>query len=95
MPISVIVGGQFGSEGKGKVAFIFAKDRQAAFAIRCGGPNSGHVVYDAFGHCFTFRQLPTAALLPDCKLVISPGACIDCRPPTFLGLRQIGARQRF
>ena len=51
MPVSVIIGGQFGSEGKGKVALIWAKEKQAEFVMRCGDPNSGHVVYDDQGFC--------------------------------------------
>ena len=43
MPVSVIVGGQFGSEGKGKTALeIVRRDRTVAAAIRVGGTNSGH-----------------------------------------------------
>ena len=77
MPVSVIIGGQFGSEGKGKVALIWAKEKQAEFVMRCGDPNSGHVVYDDQGRRFVFRQLPTAALLPNCKLIIAAGGYID------------------
>ena len=40
MPVSVVVGGQFGSEGKGKVAFHVARTRRAAAVARVGGPNS-------------------------------------------------------
>lgn len=64
MPVTVIVGGQFGSEGKGKVAHFFAQEKKAAVAIRVGGPNSGHTVIDSSGSPIVFRQLPTAALLP-------------------------------
>ena len=41
MPITIIVGGQYGSEGKGKVAHAMAKEMGASVAIRVGGPNSG------------------------------------------------------
>jgi hypothetical protein len=34
MPVSVVVGGQFGSEGKGKVALAIAKVHQAAAVER-------------------------------------------------------------
>ena len=39
MPVSIVVGGQYGSEGKGKVAHFLAKRLSAAVAIRVGGPN--------------------------------------------------------
>jgi len=70
MPVSIVVGGQYGSEGKGKVAHFFAREMKASFAVRCGGPNSGHTVIDEQGNARIFQQLPTAAILPDVKLVI-------------------------
>lgn len=77
MAVTVIVGGQFGSEGKGKVAYILAKRTRAAIAIRVGGSNSGHTAYDANGRKQTFRHLPTAALLPNVLCVLGPGCLID------------------
>lgn len=77
MPVTVIVGGQFGSEGKGKVAYIMAKHAQAQIAVRVGGSNSGHTVHDDYGRKYTFRHLPTAALLPDVLCVLGPGSLID------------------
>lgn len=77
MPATVIAGGQFGSEGKGKVAYIWAQRTGAAFAVRVGGSNSGHTAYDAEGRRHTFRHLPTAALLPDVQCILGPGCLID------------------
>jgi adenylosuccinate synthase len=77
MPVSVVVGGQFGSEGKGKVALELARLRGAVAAIRVGGPNSGHTAIDTSGKAWVFRQLPTAALLPDVACVIGAGSYID------------------
>ena len=77
MPVTVVVGGQFGSEGKGKVAQYLAEQRQATVAIRVGGPNSGHTAYDKNGRKFIFRHLPTAALLPDVNCVLGAGTYID------------------
>lgn len=77
MPVTVIVGGQFGSEGKGKVAHFFAQEQGATVAIRVGGPNSGHTVIDPSGVPVVFRQLPTAALLPHVTCVLGAGSYID------------------
>lgn len=77
MPVSIVVGGQYGSEGKGKVAHFFARELNATFAVRCGGPNSGHTVIDEQGKVRIFQQLPTAAILPDVKLAICAGSYID------------------
>jgi len=77
MPVTIIIGGQYGSEGKGKVAHYFAREMKASFAVRCGGPNSGHTVIDEQGRARIFQQLPTAAILPDVKLAICSGSYID------------------
>jgi len=81
MPVTVVVGGQFGSEGKGKVAHYFAKTMGAAVSVRVGGPNSGHTVISGSGHPIIFKQLPTAALLPDVQCVLPAGSYIS---PTLL-----------
>lgn len=77
MPVSIVVGGQYGSEGKGKVAHYLARERGASVAIRCGGTNSGHTVIDGEGRTQIFRLLPTAAILPDVDLALCAGTYID------------------
>lgn len=74
MPISVVVGGQFGSEGKGKVAHFIAQTRQAEVAVRVGGPNSGHTVVATNGEAIVFKHLPTACILEDVTCVVPPGS---------------------
>jgi adenylosuccinate synthase len=76
MPVTVIIGGQFGSEGKGKVAHFWAKETNAKVAIRVGGPNSGHTAIDSSGKPIILRQLPTAALLPNVMCAIAAGSYI-------------------
>lgn len=82
MPISVVVGGQFGSEGKGKVALAVARDENAAAVVRVGGTNSGHTAVDGSGRSWALRQLPAAVLAPSAVAVLPPGAIID--PEIFL-----------
>jgi len=77
MPVTVIVGGQFGSEGKGKVAHFLAKEINARVAVRVGGSNSGHTVIDSSGSPIIFRHLPTAAILPDVSCVLGSGSYIN------------------
>lgn len=77
MAISIVVGGQYGSEGKGKVAHFLARERNAAAAVRVGGPNSGHTVYDDAGRKYIFQHLPTAAVLPDVTCVLAAGSYVD------------------
>jgi len=77
VPVTVVVGGQFGSEGKGKVAHEFARMRNAKIAVRTGGSNSGHTVIDRDGTPRVFRHLPTAAILDGVTCVIGAGTYID------------------
>ena len=77
MPVTVVIGGQYGSEGKGKVAHFLAKEMGAAAVIRVGGPNSGHTAVTPKNEAVIFQQLPTAALWPDVLCVIPPGSYLD------------------
>lgn len=77
MPISVVIGGQYGSEGKGKVAAEIAKGMHASTVVRCGGSNSGHTVYGGSRVCHVFRHLPTACLQTDVLSILVSGSYID------------------
>jgi len=77
MPVSVVFGGQFGSEGKGKVAHEFTRRLKASIVVRVGGANSGHTVIDRNGGVRQFRALPTGAILADTISVIPAGSYID------------------
>ena len=77
MPVTTIVGAQFGSEGKGKVALLLAQHQNASIVVRVGGSNSGHTAYDSNGGRHVFRHLPTAALLEDTLCVLGPMSYID------------------
>jgi adenylosuccinate synthase len=75
--ISIIVGGQYGSEGKGKVAQHFVRERSARAVVRVGGSNSGHTSLGDIGEQEVLRQLPTAALEPDVLCALAAGSYID------------------
>lgn len=77
MPVTVVVGGQFGGEGKGKVAHYLAREMGAKVAVRVGGSNSGHTVIDPAGNALILRQLPTPSILPDVNCVLGAGSYID------------------
>ncbi|SDL66808.1 adenylosuccinate synthase [Geoalkalibacter ferrihydriticus] len=77
MPVTVIVGGQFGGEGKGKVAHYLAREMGAKVAVRVGGSNSGHTVITPDGNPLILRQLPTPSILPDVHCVLGAGSYID------------------
>lgn len=74
MPITAIVGGQYGSEGKGKVAGYLAAEM--AMSIRTGGPNAGHTVeYDGTFH--KLQSIPCAFVNPSCILALGAASIID------------------
>jgi len=77
MPISVVVGGQFGSEGKGKTALAIAQRSKAAIVVRVGGTNSGHTAIDENGVAWALRQLPVSVLASSAVAILPPGAIID------------------
>ncbi len=78
---TAIVGGQYGSEGKGVVAAALAD--QFGAAVRVGGPNAGHSFRvpcdDGTGDYRTYkmRGVPCAWVNPDAYLAIGPGAVVD------------------
>lgn len=76
MSCTVIVGGQFGSEGKGKIAALLASTCSNPCVVRCGGPNSGHSVWYRDEKA-VFRQLPTAAFHPGATLLLAAGCAVD------------------
>ena len=76
MPVSVVVGGQYGSEGKGKVTHWLAREQRARYAVRVGGPNSGHTVVEK-GRRTVLRTLPTPILLDGVIGVVPAGAYLD------------------
>jgi len=77
--VTVVVGGQFGSEGKGAVAgFLGRKMKRNDLAIRVAGPNAGHTAYDAAGQEWKLRAVPVAAVTSeDCQLHIAAGSEVD------------------
>ncbi len=75
--VVIIVGGQWGDEGKGKVIDLLAE--QARLVIRPqGGNNAGHTVVTEHGE-FKFQLLPSGILYPHCTCVIGNGVVVDPR----------------
>ena len=71
--VDVVVGGQYGSEGKGHVAAYLAD--QYNVLVRVGGPNAGHTVASKSG-VYTYHQLPSGARDTNAKLLLGPGMTI-------------------
>ena len=76
MCVTVVVGGQYGSEGKGKTTSLLARDYGDRTAVaRCGGPNSGHITYYQ-GREYCLRLLPSG-LVYGRLLILAPACVID------------------
>jgi adenylosuccinate synthase len=81
MPGIVIIGTQWGDEGKGKVVDLLAED--AAMVVRFqGGNNAGHTIVRD-GETFKFHLVPSGILHPGKTCVIGNGVVVD--PAVLLG----------
>jgi adenylosuccinate synthase len=71
----VLVGTQWGDEGKGKIIDVLAKD--VHYIVRYqGGNNAGHTVW-VKGSQFILHLIPSGILWPDKECVIGNGVVID------------------
>ncbi|MGD0079302.1 MAG: adenylosuccinate synthetase [Methanoregula sp.] len=79
MSCTIIVGGFFGDEGKGKVvAHIAYKDKPAIISRGGVGPNAGHTV-QVGDHKYGVRMVPSGFVYKDAKLCIGSGVLVDPR----------------
>jgi adenylosuccinate synthase len=76
----VILGAQWGDEGKGKIVDVLS-EKFSLVARYAGGHNAGHTVIIA-GKKFVLQLIPCGVLRPDCKGVIGNGVVLD--PMAFL-----------
>lgn len=76
MPATIVVGGQYGSEGKGKVTAILARRSNSPWLVRCGGPNSGHTVRIG-GEDVVLRQVPSCAEPQRATFCVAAGCVVD------------------
>jgi len=90
MPGIVIVGAQWGDEGKGKLTDLLAE--QADVVVRFqGGNNAGHTIVRD-GQEFKFHLIPSGILYPGKACVIGNGVVID--PGVLIGELEDLRRQR-
>lgn len=81
MPGKIVLGAQWGDEGKGKYIDIFAS--QADLVVRSqGGNNAGHTVVVG-DKKYKLQLIPSGILYPDCINVIGPGVVVN--PKSILG----------
>ncbi|AEK72005.1 adenylosuccinate synthetase [Thermococcus sp. 4557] len=77
MPSYIVVGGQWGDEGKGSViAYLALKDEPEVIARGGVGTNAGHSVF-INGKKYAVRQLPTAFIQRKARLLVGAGVLVD------------------
>ena len=77
LPCTIIAGGFWGDEGKGKiVAYLSLLDKPKIVARAGVGPNAGHTVYFQ-GKKFGLRQIPCGFVYEGARMLIGPGVLID------------------
>ena len=74
VPATVIVGAQWGDEGKGKIVDLLAQESDLVCRYQ-GGPNAGHTII-AGGETFKIRQVPSGAVSGKTSL-IGAGCVVD------------------
>jgi adenylosuccinate synthase len=77
---AVVLGAQWGDEGKGKIVDVLS-ERFTAVARYAGGHNAGHTVIIG-GQRFVLQLIPCGVLRPGCKGIIGNGVVLD--PIAFL-----------
>jgi adenylosuccinate synthase len=75
MPATVIVGAQWGDEGKGKIVDLLARRSDIVCRYQ-GGPNAGHTIIRE-GERFALHHIPSGILYPGKSCVIGAGCVID------------------
>src|SRR5215212_3431250 len=80
MPATVVVGAQWGDEGKGKIVDLLAQSSDVVCRYQ-GGPNAGHTII-AEGETFKIRQVPSGVISGKTS-VIGGGCVVD--PEVLLG----------
>ncbi|MBF8250208.1 MAG: Adenylosuccinate synthetase [Candidatus Levybacteria bacterium] len=75
MALNVVIGAQWGDEGKGKIIDYFAA--QSDYVIRFhGGNNAGHTVINKLGK-FALHLIPSGIFHPKTKVIIGNGVIVD------------------
>ncbi len=76
MPAIVLIGAQWGDEGKGKATDLLGG--RIPYVVRYqGGNNAGHTVVTPDGERYALHLIPSGILTPGCTPVIGNGVVID------------------
>lgn len=81
MPVTLVLGSQWGDEGKGKLVDILAQTAQVCCRA-AGGNNAGHTIV-VNGVTYDFHILPSGLINPDCKINLIGSGCVVHVPSFF------------
>ncbi len=76
MPATVLVGTQWGDEGKGRFTDLFAKEMHVVVRYQ-GGHNAGHTLVTPDGEKFALQLVPSGILYDHITPVIGNGVVVD------------------
>ena len=75
MPATIVMGGQWGDEGKGKLTDSLAASADVVIRAN-GGANAGHTVQTDQG-TFALHLIPSGILNPNCLSIVGAGVVVD------------------
>ncbi len=75
MPATIVLGAQWGDEGKGKVVDALAETADMVVRYQ-GGNNAGHTIVVG-AERFALSQIPSGVMYPHCTPVIASGCVVD------------------
>ena len=82
MASTVVIGGFFGDEGKGKIISYLALKDKPTIVVRGGaGPNAGHTIKDG-KQTYKVRMLSSGFLNKEARIMVGPGVVVN--PDVFL-----------
>lgn len=95
MSVDIVLGAQFGSEGKGKICAYLGLTGDYDGSIRTGGPNAGHTVLHD-DQRYVFRHVPSAAVNKELELILGPGSYLrpDVLQTELRSLEALNVRSR-
>ena len=84
MSVTVVIGTQWGDEGKGKAIDYLARDAELVARYN-GGNNAGHTIVNSFG-TFKIHLVPSGVFYPQTRCLLGGGMVID--PEVLIGEMQ-------
>ena len=88
--VAVVLGTQWGDEGKGKLVDILAQQYEIVARAQ-GGANAGHTIYDTEGNKYKLHLIPSGILNPSATCVIGNGVVVHL-PGLFEEIKGLKAR---